>query len=76
MAEEAPTKPPLVQGIKPPGHLQVNGNIADNWKSYKQIWGNYSIITNLTAQAEEYQVHTGTQAYQTINLWVWASCVI
>ena len=28
----------------------------DNWKSYRQIWENYSIITNLKSQAQEYQV--------------------
>lgn len=46
----------MIQGISPPDHLQINGNIGENWKSYKQIWENYSIITNLKSQAQEYQV--------------------
>ena len=32
------------------------GNVADDWKQFKQVWKNYSIITNLSAQSEEYQV--------------------
>lgn len=47
---------PVIQGIMPPGHLQINENTTENWKSYKQIWENYTIITNLKSQAQEYQV--------------------
>lgn len=31
-------------------------NVAKNWKQFKQIWDNYVIITNLTAQTEQYRV--------------------
>ncbi|XP_044176794.1 uncharacterized protein LOC122959528 [Acropora millepora] len=44
---------PLPQGITPPKPLDVSGNVADNWKQFKQVWKNYSIITNLSAQSEE-----------------------
>ena len=47
---------PLLQGITPPKPLDVSGNVADNWKQFKQVWKNYSIITNLSAQSEEYRV--------------------
>lgn len=50
------TANPVFQGITPPGPLKINGEIADNWKTYKQIWENYSIITNLKNQSQEYQV--------------------
>ena len=36
--------------------LDVSGNVADNWKQFKQVWKNYSIITNLSAQSDEYRV--------------------
>ena len=47
---------PLLQGITPPKPLDVSGNVADNWKQFKQVWKNYSIITNLSTQSEEYRV--------------------
>ena len=45
-----------MQGIHPPGHLDVKGNIADNWKSFKQQWSNYAVITNIHQQPEAYKV--------------------
>lgn len=47
---------PQVQGIKPPEKLILTGNAAENWKTYKQIWSNYSIIANLEAREESYRV--------------------
>ena len=47
---------PLIQGITPPKALDTTTNIAENWKQFKQIWENYAIITNLTAQMEQYRV--------------------
>ena len=47
---------PLIQGITPPKTLDTTTNIAENWKQFKQIWENYAIITNLTAQMEQYRV--------------------
>ena len=62
----APTQPsqsgpamqvtPLVQGITPPKPLDTTGNVVDDWKQFKQVWNNYSIITNLGAQTEDYRV--------------------
>ena len=37
----------ILPGIKPPEILDIQTNPADNWKTYKQIWQNYAIITNL-----------------------------
>ena len=36
--------------------LNTTTNVAENWKQFKQIWDNYVIITNLTAQTEKYRV--------------------
>lgn len=47
---------PLIQGIMPPKPLDTTTNITENWKQFKQIWENYAIITNLTAQTEQYRV--------------------
>jgi hypothetical protein len=48
---------PIIQGITPPKALDItHGNIAENWKNYKQVWHNYAIITNLKAQTEQYRV--------------------
>ena len=43
-------------GLKPPGKLNTSGNLADAWKSYKQVWENYSLISGLNSQTEEYRV--------------------
>ena len=47
---------PLIQGIMPPKPLDTTTNITENWKQFKQIWENYAIIMNLTAQTEQYRV--------------------
>ena len=46
----------MLPGIKSPGKLDLRTNIVDNWKTYKQTWNNYAIITNLNVQPEEYQL--------------------
>ena len=43
-------------GLKPPGKLNTSGNLADAWKSYKQVWENYSLISGLNSQTEDYKV--------------------
>ena len=45
-----------VQGITPPQPLDTTGNIIQKWKQFKQVWNNYSIITGLSAQTEDYRV--------------------
>ena len=45
-----------IQGIHPPRPLDVKGNVADNWKTFKQVWQNYAIIMNITLQPKAYKV--------------------
>ena len=45
-----------VSGIKPPSPLNLDSNISDNWKIFKQKWENYTIITELDKQEQKYQV--------------------
>lgn len=47
---------PNIQGIHPPAPLDTKHNIADNWKTFKQAWENYSIIMNIDSQPEAYKV--------------------
>ena len=51
------TPPPIPNvAVKPPSNLKLKENISENWKTYKQQWRNYAIVTNLSAQTEEYRV--------------------
>ena len=48
--------PKAVSGVKPPGPLSIGSNIATDWKLFKQKWGHYSIITQLSGHENNYQV--------------------
>ena len=74
MADEnrAQARPPVVSGIKPPHSLNLEVNVSDNWKIFKQKWSNYNILTNLQQHPREYQValllHTlGDEALKVYN---------
>ena len=76
MAEAQPARPIQTQvpvsGLRAPQPLNVDSNIAENWRLFKQKWHNYAIITNLPQQAREYQValflHTiGDEALKVYN---------
>ena len=63
---------PPIQRIAHPEKLQTKGNIAENWKTYKQVWTNHAIITNLDKQSEQYRVALflhciGTEALKIYN---------
>ena len=47
---------PPVQGIAPPKKPQTKENIAENWKTFKQVWTKYRITTNLDKQSKQYRV--------------------
>ena len=47
---------PPVHGIRPPAPVDLDFNIADNWKLFKQKWKNYATITQLQTQPADYQV--------------------
>ena len=62
----------LIQRIAHPEKLQRKGNIAENWKTFKHVWTNYAIITNLDKQSEQYRVALflhciGTEALKIYN---------
>ncbi|KAK3752981.1 hypothetical protein QZH41_016289 [Actinostola sp. cb2023] len=50
--------PAPIQGITPPNKLEVldRDKLVENWKTFKQMWQNYAVITNMRAQTEEYRI--------------------
>lgn len=58
--------------IQPPAPLSFSGDLAANWKHFHQVWTNYTIITGLEKQTEEYKVALflhciGSEALKTFN---------
>ena len=44
-------------GISPPTSLDVDdGNVVENWRLWKQMWQNYSVVAKLSDQDEQYRV--------------------
>ena len=42
--------------ISPPRPLNLQKHAVENWKLWKQLWTNYSVITKLDQQTEEYRI--------------------
>ena len=63
-SQQLQAQPGLVQhppfgamaGIMPPGKLVTTGNVADNWKVWKQMWSNYMVIAQLEMKPPPYKV--------------------
>lgn len=47
---------PLNHGPSTPVPMQVSRGVIENWKTWKQMWSNYSIVTLLYKQTPEYTV--------------------
>ena len=61
-----------IPGIRPPQPLNIDSNVTENWKLFRQKWTNYAIITNLNKHNDQYQValflHTlGDEALRVYN---------
>jgi hypothetical protein len=54
-ASHAPLLPP---GLAMPKPLQIEGNLATNWKRFKRNWDNYAIVVRLNHFEENFK--TGT----------------
>ncbi|PFX13399.1 hypothetical protein AWC38_SpisGene22515 [Stylophora pistillata] len=39
-----------------PPKIELSGNIANNWKQWKQVWSDYELVTRLNDQTDEYRV--------------------
>lgn len=42
---------PNIHGIHTPAPLDTKTNTAENWKTFKESWENYSIIMNIKPEA-------------------------
>ena len=52
-ANEQP--PRMLSGIKPPAPFSVNNGVIDDWKTWRQAWDNYVIVSRLDKQQPDYQ---------------------
>lgn len=50
--------PGLQSSVPLPPKLEMRGNIAQNWKRWKQIWDSFEIVTNLKQKDQAYRVAT------------------
>ena len=41
-----------------PHKLELKGNLAENWKKFKQVWNNYEIASHLKNEADELRTAT------------------
>ena len=41
-----------------PSHLSLTGNLAKNWRNWRQTWQAYETITSLTERPHKYRVAT------------------
>ena len=48
----------LTSNVPLPPKIQLKGNLANNWKTWKQIWKAYELVTKLKNQSQEYRVAT------------------
>ena len=68
-----PLRAHLSLNLQPPTNLDLSDNHrAENWKTFKQCWNHYSILTQLDRQPEEYKValflySVGNEAVKSLN---------
>ena len=43
----------MVSTIPTPTHMKMQGNLAKNWDSFKQMWSNYEISPGLIEKLAE-----------------------
>ncbi|XP_011664712.2 uncharacterized protein K02A2.6-like [Strongylocentrotus purpuratus] len=70
--------PPPVSGIRPPPQLTINRGVIEGWKTWRQMWTNYSVVAHLDRQASVYQtalfLHTiGPLGLEIYNSFVFAN---
>lgn len=62
MEDEEATAPAAVNvfssQVPLPSKLSITGDIANNWKKWKQIWTSFEVVTRLKDQSNEYRTAT------------------
>ena len=50
--------PQVLTNIPPPANMEMQGDMAENWKFFKASWQNYEVATRLDQQPEAVRVAT------------------
>ena len=53
---QAVQAPILTSNVPVPPKIELSGNLANNWKQWKQVWSAYELVTRLNEQTDEYRV--------------------
>ena len=54
--QQAAQAPIFTSNVPVPPQIELSGNLANNWKQWKQVWSAYELVTCLNEQTNEYQV--------------------
>ena len=54
--QEAVQAPIFTSNVPVPPQIELSGNLANNWKQWKQVWSAYELVTRLNEQTDEYRV--------------------
>ena len=46
----------FISNVPVPPQIELSGNLANNWKQWKQVWSAYELVTCLNEQTDEYRV--------------------
>ena len=46
----------FTSNVPGPPRIELSGNLANNWKQWKQVWSAYELVTRLNEQTDEYRV--------------------
>ena len=63
----APLAQPLLPGINSPPPLNMHENPAENWKYWKQMWGNYVTIADIEHRPAAFKKSVGAEALKFYN---------
>ena len=53
---QAVQAPIFTSNVPVPPKIEFSGNLANNWKQWKQVWSAYELVTRLNEQTDEYRV--------------------
>ena len=54
--QKAAQAPIFTSNVPVPPQIELSGNLANNWKQWKQVWSAYELVTRLNEQTDEFRV--------------------
>ena len=54
--QQAVQAPTFTSNVPVAPQIEFSGNLANNWKQWKQVWSAYELVTHLNEQTDEYRV--------------------